>query len=89
MSETAVNDRVPAGTPDTDGAAAAGAEQLCVLAPGDGDTVAGLLPDPDLTGPRADCVLCGEPTELPADHPGSTLCPVCTWQQAQRIACSG
>ncbi|GAA1391584.1 hypothetical protein GCM10009639_21640 [Kitasatospora putterlickiae] len=87
MSETAVNDSVLTGAPDTDGAEAA--DQVCVLAPGDGDAVAGLLPDPDLTGPRADCVLCGEPTELPADHPGSTLCPVCTWQQAQRIACSG
>jgi hypothetical protein len=40
-------------------------------------------------GPRADCVLCGEPTEYPATHPGSTLCPVCAWQEAQRIACSG
>ncbi|MFE7191006.1 hypothetical protein [Kitasatospora sp. NPDC057541] len=87
MSETAVNDRVPTGTPDSDGTAAA--DQVCALAPADGDAVAALLPDPDLTGPRADCVLCGEPTELPADHPGSTLCPVCTWQQAQRIACSG
>ncbi|MFF2655954.1 hypothetical protein ACFVUH_01170 [Kitasatospora sp. NPDC058032] len=87
MSETAVNGRVPTGRPDGDGTAAAG--QVCALAPADGDAAAALLPDPDLTGPRADCVLCGEPTELPADHPGSTLCPVCTWQQAQRIACSG
>ncbi|MFE7558260.1 hypothetical protein [Kitasatospora sp. NPDC057500] len=78
MSGTGVND---------DGTTAA--DRVCVLAPGDGEAVAGLLPDPHLSGPRADCVLCGEPTELPADHPGSTLCPVCTWQQAQRIACSG
>ncbi|MFG2818336.1 hypothetical protein ACGFX4_02810 [Kitasatospora sp. NPDC048365] len=61
----------------------------CELAP-DGDTaVRGLTHDPAATGPRADCVLCGEPTEYPADRAGSTLCPVCTWQQAQRIACSG
>ncbi|MFJ8041907.1 hypothetical protein ACIRBX_15550 [Kitasatospora sp. NPDC096147] len=40
-------------------------------------------------GPRADCVQCGEPTEYPADHPGLTLCPVCAWQEAQRVACSG
>ncbi|MER5349826.1 hypothetical protein ABT093_05785 [Kitasatospora sp. NPDC002551] len=98
MSETAVNDRGraddprPARAPEPEGLADGGgsaADQVCVLAPGDGDAVAALLPDPDLTGPRADCVLCGEPTELPADRPGSTLCPVCAWQQAQRIACSG
>ncbi|MFF0292155.1 hypothetical protein ACFYS8_02815 [Kitasatospora sp. NPDC004615] len=40
-------------------------------------------------GERATCVLCGEETEYPAETPGSTLCPVCTWQQAQRAACSG
>ncbi|MEV4560110.1 hypothetical protein AB0K51_24390 [Kitasatospora sp. NPDC049285] len=40
-------------------------------------------------GERASCVLCGERTEYPAGTPGSTLCPVCTWQQAQRQACSG
>ncbi|MFF1908324.1 hypothetical protein [Kitasatospora sp. NPDC058218] len=62
---------------------------VCELAPGGAGPEAALAHDPELTGPRADCVLCGEPTELPADHPGSTLCPVCTWQQAQRIACSG
>ncbi|WP_377268421.1 hypothetical protein [Peterkaempfera sp. SMS 1(5)a] len=39
--------------------------------------------------PVADCVLCGEPTEHPADLPGTPLCPVCAWQQAQRSACSG
>jgi hypothetical protein len=37
----------------------------------------------------ADCVLCGEPSEHPADAPGSPLCPLCEWQQAQRGACSG
>ncbi|WP_371478418.1 hypothetical protein [Kitasatospora sp. NBC_00315] len=62
-------------------------EQVCAVAPA--GTLQALTPDPDGVGPRADCVLCGEPTELPADHPGSTLCPVCAWQQAQRIACSG
>ncbi|MEU9079394.1 hypothetical protein [Kitasatospora sp. NPDC048538] len=61
---------------------------VCGLAPEAGAGAA-LVPAPAQAGPRADCVLCGEPTELPADHPGSTLCPVCAWQQAQRIACSG
>ncbi|WP_329490554.1 hypothetical protein OG618_29245 [Kitasatospora sp. NBC_01246] len=64
-------------------------DPVCALAPGGTGPEAALAHDPELTGPRADCVLCGEPTELPADHPGVTLCPVCTWQQAQRIACSG
>ncbi|MFJ6213427.1 hypothetical protein ACIQGZ_08870 [Streptomyces sp. NPDC092296] len=49
----------------------------------------GLAPAPEEAGPRADCVLCGEPTEHPVTQPGGTLCPVCTWQQAQRAACSG
>ncbi|QMU76236.1 hypothetical protein GXW83_11265 [Streptacidiphilus sp. PB12-B1b] len=40
-------------------------------------------------GPSADCVLCGEPTEYPADTGGAPLCPRCAWQQAQRGACSG
>ncbi|MEV7214679.1 hypothetical protein AB0O31_16500 [Kitasatospora cineracea] len=40
-------------------------------------------------GERAACVLCGAESEYPADAPGSPLCPVCTWQQAQRAACSG
>ncbi|MCG6496005.1 hypothetical protein [Kitasatospora sp. A2-31] len=63
---------------------------ICALGPDAAEAaVAAPARDPDPTGPRADCVLCGEPTELPADHPGSTLCPVCAWQQAQRIACSG
>ncbi|MEV4611146.1 hypothetical protein AB0K43_00895 [Kitasatospora sp. NPDC049258] len=70
---------------DQDGSAGAPG---CELAPA-GDPARGLTPDPALTGPRADCVLCGEPTEYPAGQPGSTLCPVCTWQQAQRIACAG
>ncbi|WP_037899298.1 hypothetical protein [Streptomyces sp. NRRL S-350] len=61
---------------------------VCEQAPA-GDAEAALRRDRTATGPRADCVLCGEPTELPADQPGSTLCPVCAWQQAQRIACSG
>ncbi|MFC5905968.1 hypothetical protein [Streptacidiphilus monticola] len=39
--------------------------------------------------PMADCVLCGEPTEYPADAPGAPQCPRCEWQQAQRGACSG
>ncbi|GGU95909.1 MULTISPECIES: hypothetical protein [Streptomycetaceae] len=62
-------------------------QQICAVPPV--DTVRALTHDPALTGPRADCVLCGEPTELPADQPGTTLCPVCAWQEAQRIACSG
>ncbi|MFJ9444155.1 hypothetical protein ACIRRH_20105 [Kitasatospora sp. NPDC101235] len=61
---------------------------VCELGP-DSAAEAALRHDPEATGPRADCVLCGEPTDLPADQPGSTLCPVCAWQQAQRIACSG
>jgi len=47
-----------------------------------------VAPDP-ADGPFADCVLCAEPTEHPADAPGSPLCPRCAWQQAQRGACSG
>ncbi|MFI9359747.1 hypothetical protein ACIG5E_01590 [Kitasatospora sp. NPDC053057] len=61
---------------------------VCDLAPA-ASAEAALREDPAATGPRADCVLCGEPTVLPADQPGSTLCPTCAWQQAQRIACSG
>ncbi|WP_035796138.1 hypothetical protein [Kitasatospora mediocidica] len=57
--------------------------------PGSPGALAALTPAVDGTGPRADCVLCGEPTEFPADRAGSTLCPVCAWQQAQRIACAG
>ncbi|MFJ4918559.1 hypothetical protein [Streptomyces sp. NPDC088725] len=37
----------------------------------------------------ADCVLCQEPTEYPETVKGATLCPVCEWQEAQRMACSG
>ncbi|MCD0484311.1 hypothetical protein LO771_18395 [Streptacidiphilus sp. ASG 303] len=40
-------------------------------------------------GPYADCVRCGEPTGHPAAEPGTPLCALCTWQQAQRTACSG
>lgn len=39
--------------------------------------------------PRAECVLCREPSEYPESHRGITLCPVCAWQEAQRTACSG
>ncbi|MCM2387061.1 hypothetical protein [Streptomyces albipurpureus] len=39
--------------------------------------------------PFAECVLCREPTEYPESTKGSTLCPVCAWQEAQRTACSG
>ncbi|MDX3357066.1 hypothetical protein PV703_27920 [Streptomyces sp. ME01-24h] len=39
--------------------------------------------------PRAICVHCGDPTEHPDSQPGLTLCPVCTWHEAQRTACSG
>ncbi|GJF28083.1 hypothetical protein KNE206_07830 [Kitasatospora sp. NE20-6] len=63
--------------------------RLCELAPAPGTAAEGLTPAAPDAGPRADCVLCGEPTEYPEDRVGSTLCPVCTWQQAQRIACSG
>ncbi|MFJ8433268.1 hypothetical protein ACIQ9P_18405 [Kitasatospora sp. NPDC094019] len=80
-----LGDRTAERTEDTRSTPAAA--PVCELAPSDPE--AALRPDPDPAGPRADCVLCGEPTELPADHPGSTLCPVCAWQQAQRIACSG
>ncbi|MCT9090647.1 hypothetical protein N4G70_17550 [Streptomyces sp. ASQP_92] len=40
-------------------------------------------------GPFAECVLCRAPTEYPESTKGSTLCPVCEWQEAQRTACSG
>ncbi|MFJ9690963.1 hypothetical protein [Kitasatospora sp. NPDC101183] len=62
--------------------------KVCDLAAPE-DAEAALRPGADGAGPRADCVLCGEPTEFPADRSGGTLCPVCAWQQAQRIACSG
>lgn len=39
--------------------------------------------------PYADCVLCGEPTEYAAASRGATLCPVCEWREAERVACSG
>ncbi len=37
---------------------------------------------------HAFCVRCGDPTEYPASTPGATLCPVCEWQEAERVACS-
>ncbi|SDO54313.1 hypothetical protein [Actinacidiphila guanduensis] len=39
--------------------------------------------------PAAGCVLCGKPTEYPNSTKGVTLCPVCEWQEAQRLSCSG
>ncbi|MEK0100904.1 hypothetical protein ACFC4G_01155 [Streptomyces sp. NPDC056002] len=52
--------------------------------------------DPDVsdppgapTEPFAECVLCRRPTEYPESHKGVTLCPVCAWQEAQRMSCSG
>ncbi|MFB7946066.1 hypothetical protein ACFC6L_14225 [Kitasatospora phosalacinea] len=62
-------------------------EQVCEVSADPGRALRGLQPGGP--GERAACVLCGEPTEYPADAPGSPLCPVCTWQQAQRAACSG
>ncbi|MGW2862484.1 hypothetical protein [Streptomyces sp. NPDC001205] len=47
------------------------------------------VPVPADGGPFAECVLCREPTEYPESTRGSTLCPVCEWQEAQRTACSG
>ncbi|MEV8093030.1 hypothetical protein [Kitasatospora sp. NPDC085879] len=76
----------PATTPGP--ATTTGPDAVCELAPAAGEAVQGLTPAAG-DGPRADCVLCGEPTEYPADRAGSTLCAVCTWQQAQRIACAG
>ncbi|OCC13363.1 hypothetical protein [Streptomyces sp. PTY087I2] len=47
-------------------------------------------PDGPAEGPPyAECVLCREPTEYPESTKGATLCPVCTWQEAGRTACSG
>ncbi|MFD9127491.1 hypothetical protein [Kitasatospora sp. NPDC059571] len=64
-------------------------DTLCAVPRDDAAALRGLTPADPAAGPRADCVLCGEPTEHPADLAGATYCPVCTWQQAQRIACSG
>ncbi|MFB7616777.1 hypothetical protein [Kitasatospora sp. NPDC056181] len=89
-SEAAVTAEVAASGTAAVGAAAGQDGLVCAPAPAAAEAAqAALVHDPGLSGPRADCVLCGEPTELPADHPGTTLCPVCAWQQAQRIACSG
>ncbi|WP_329142389.1 hypothetical protein [Streptomyces sp. NBC_00670] len=49
---------------------------------------AGSVPKADRP-PYAECVLCREPTEYPESRKGTTLCPVCEWQEAQRTACSG
>lgn len=47
-------------------------------------------PGPAAVGPPyAECVLCREPTEYPESTRGTTLCPVCEWQEAGRAACSG
>ena len=62
---------------------------VCELAPAPDTVVEGITPAADDAGPRADCVQCGERTEYPADRPGGTLCALCTWQQAPRMACSG
>ncbi|WP_033212283.1 hypothetical protein [Kitasatospora phosalacinea] len=62
-------------------------DQVCEVSADPEQSLRGLRPGG--TGERAACVLCGEETEYPADAPGSPLCPVCTWQQAQRAACSG
>jgi len=37
---------------------------------------------------RAFCVRCGDPTDYPAHTPGATLCPVCEWQEGERVACA-
>ncbi|MBT2526940.1 hypothetical protein ABZX62_05180 [Streptomyces flavidovirens] len=39
--------------------------------------------------PYAECVLCRKPTEYPESVKGVVYCPVCEWQEAQRMACSG
>ncbi|MFJ1751511.1 hypothetical protein [Kitasatospora sp. NPDC088134] len=65
----------------------AAAEQVCEVSADPEEALRGLTPGG--AGERASCVLCGAETEYPAGTPGSTLCPVCTWQQAQRAACSG
>ncbi|MFK0191155.1 hypothetical protein [Kitasatospora sp. NPDC090308] len=62
-------------------------DRVCEVSADPGQALRGLRPGG--AGERAACVLCGEPTEYPADASGSPLCPVCTWQQAQRAACSG
>lgn len=80
-----MGEQQPETAPETEGAPAA--EQVCEVSADPGQSLRGLRPGGP--GERAACVLCGEPTEYPADAPGSPLCPVCTWQQAQRAACSG
>ncbi|MDJ0340689.1 hypothetical protein QMK19_20735 [Streptomyces sp. H10-C2] len=62
----------------------------CYADPGDPEPAPAAPSAPLAAGePRADCVLCGKPTEYPATQPGLTMCPVCEWQEAQRTACSG
>ncbi|MFF4339160.1 hypothetical protein ACFY00_04355 [Kitasatospora sp. NPDC001540] len=83
-----MGEHAESGTETVAGAVAgAGVEQVCEVAADPERALRGLQPGG--AGERAACVLCGEPTEYPADAPGSPLCPVCTWQQAQRAACSG
>lgn len=55
----------------------------------EGAPVKAAAPAPVDGGPFAECVLCRRPTEYPESARGSTLCPVCEWQEAQRTACSG
>jgi hypothetical protein len=63
------------------------AESVCPAAAPPVEALADRVGDPG--EPRAECVLCREPTDYPASRPGVTLCPVCEWQEAQRTACSG
>lgn len=62
----------------------------CDAVPGPGAGPAPEAPAPGSPNePFAECVLCREPTEYTESTKGSTLCPVCEWQEAQRTACSG
>ncbi|MFF7391117.1 hypothetical protein ACFZAE_22075 [Streptomyces scabiei] len=53
------------------------------------DPAQALSPEAAGGPPFAECVLCRKPTEYPESHKGITLCPVCEWREAERIACSG
>ncbi|MER5888234.1 hypothetical protein ABT160_30805 [Streptomyces sp. NPDC001941] len=75
------------GTERRDDADRAGDEDGSYCGTGPGAPAA--TGDGSATGPRAECVLCREPTEYPESTRGITLCPVCEWQEAQRSACSG
>lgn len=78
-----MNDRTSEYYPDTDPDQVSGPQpQVARTAEPPGAAPA---PGP----PFADCVQCGEPTEYGTDHPGAVLCPVCAWQEAERVACSG